>query len=427
MLRLADAKVIFADYDALRRDFRFLRSDALLRSYAGLANIDAGKRSQIERRLIDSWLLCHTGIISEPQAAQSVVNTMISTTDRDLIAYRPPRYGRSIIVEVATTNASNGYHTEHDKTGSKGNEGLLDVKGIGVRAGTQPVATDHSYGLLCLDHLLRELLNQMLLEAVFRHARTRLRALPVYAAIDTGFDCREQLTGSGLIRPAGILVRRAHQRYWCGVEVPSRGSVEQFACAQIEMLLRLYGITSVSNGSTFELLENTEDRSINAFVRGRQMTGYSQEQLRTIWRLGGDGRWSRFGGVNIQTTRAVSVRPLVAELVDFGHFNVRESFDIPLVSLVRGRPLQWGGVIKPGSPGYVQPDPSRQIQLKFWGEKLISRRAARLTGLAANCIIPRSTELIMTLVSLWRRSEIEGDQILAALKAHVCKATSHWL
>lgn len=62
-----------------------------------------------------------------------------------------------------------------------------------------------------------------------------------------------------------------------------------------------------------------------------------------------------------------------AQIVDFGHFEVRERFDLPVVSLVADRILRWGGALIPGTPHYVQPDPALALPWTRWGRWTRSR------------------------------------------------------
>jgi hypothetical protein len=209
------------------------------------------------------------------------------------------------------------------------------------------------------------------------------------------------------------------------VDLPIRGSLEHVASIQIEMLLRQYGITSANRGTTLELRRN-EDGSVVAHLGGAAVTGYSQDQLEALYRLGGGGRWRRFAGVNVQTTRTVSTRPLQATLVDFGHYKVHESFRDPVLSTVRGRPLQWGGVLAPDDPRFPNPDPAHRVDSGAWRARPIDPRAARRLGLPGGFVSTPTLELAMILATRWRAGELDGEGVRAALEEHVAEATAGW-
>lgn len=76
----------------------------------------------------------------------------------------------------------------------------------------------------------------------------------------------------------------------------------------------------------------------------------------------------RFEGVNIQLIREVDLQPSRAQLVDFGHYEVRERFECGVVSLVQDRLMRWGGVVKPDSTNFVQPAPELSQPVFTWDQ-----------------------------------------------------------
>jgi hypothetical protein len=77
---LAKAKIVYVDYELVKKDFPQLK------------NLSSPE--------IDKWLLENCAIISSPQANQEIVNTKIPTTGIIQNAYRPPDYGRALVVPV---------------------------------------------------------------------------------------------------------------------------------------------------------------------------------------------------------------------------------------------------------------------------------------------------------------------------------------
>jgi hypothetical protein len=421
VLRLATARVIFADHDLLRRDFPALRSDALAAAHPEIAIAPSHARPALEQRRIDEWLLHHAGYVSTSQAAACVVNTPIATIGGAVRAHRPPRYGRAAIVELKASSAvpppgvSAPWIAETD--------GLLDLKGIGVAPGRTPRPGLYSDGLLQLDLALRELLFQRLIEAVFRHAGTSLSTVPVYGLLDAGFDSTN-VWHSGSVRPAAIIVRGAHRRHRRGTELPARGSVEQHVLCAVELLLRRYGVTSVGAPGTLALC--ADDRGhVTATVDGRPATA-SRAQIEALWAMSRRGRWPVLEGINVQTTRVLTWEPLLAELVDFGQFVVRGEMDLPLVSLVRDRPLRFGGVRFPDRCGYVRPHPRSRATPDEWGERPIDASSAALLGLPRGTVLERPHELGAVLAMRWRRGDVDGAGVLAAVQAHVRATSDAW-
>lgn len=397
MLRLDTARVLFADHALLRRDFPQLRSGALARRHPSLAAAPSHERPARERELIEAWLLRHAGLISGAQAAANEVNGPIAAAGGP-IAYRPRHYGRAVIAPV-------------DDDG-----GLLDLKGVGVAPGVRPRPGAHRDGLLPLDLLLLELLNQRLVEAVLRHAGEEVTGLPVYGAIDAGFDVLAPWP-----RAAGILVRRAHRRTRAD-QLPARGSVEHFVTTAVELVLRRYGVTSV-NGTVARQLSRAADGTLVAHAVDRQVEDTGPALLAALWGRAGalDGPCY---GANVQTTREVSARPLRAELVDFGHYAVRERFAAPLLGLVADRPLNWGGELLPGDPLYLQPDPALAVSTRVYGgaglsevdaDPAIEHADADELGVPAGLRLSRARRTAIRLAHGWRRGDLDGAAIRAAI------------
>jgi hypothetical protein len=75
---------------------------------------------------------------------------------------------------------------------------------------------------------------------------------------------------------------------------------------------------------------------------------------------------------------------------------------LPLVNLVRDRPLGWGEVVWPQSPRFVQPEPALRV---VW---------------------PDRTELCWRLARQFRESEIDGNRVIAALAEPLAAITDGW-
>lgn len=381
--RVEGARVVFADHDLLRRDFPMLERAA--------------------PEAVDEWLLRHAALISVAQAEQSVVNTPIRVVGEPLEVYRPPRYGRAFIAPVP---------------GEEGEPaGLLDLKGIGVRSGLKPRASIHGDGLLVLGEALEEYMTQLLLDAVFRHSSEPFRTLPVYAILDLGFDSLSM----GTARPAGVVVRRAHRRQPGNMELPVCGSPEQKLYLRIELLLRHYGITSANPGSTYEFIEE-EDGTIRCRFGGFDAVYHTQEQIRGIWRNIRNGRKSRrFEGINVQTVRDQNV-----QLLDFGHYKICDGFTEPLLSMVKDRPFNWGGVIPPDSPLYVQPAPELAVSTADWGDSDLSGEEAAALGVLPGEALSKKEELGLRLARDFRDGKKTGAEVRAAIEDLIARTAARW-
>ncbi|HWT05748.1 MAG TPA: hypothetical protein VN224_08325, partial [Xanthomonadales bacterium] len=330
--RVSTARIIFADHDLLQHDFPPL--------------------AKLSRERQEHWLLEHAGIISSAQAAESTVNTHIETAGEPRPAWRPSRYGRAVIVPA---------HEHAPGTGAQC--GLLDIKGAGIAADRVPSLHFHSSGLCYVREVLREALFASLIDTIFRRAAPAFHTVPIYGIIDLGFDARRR-TGPPL--PAGALVRRAHRREPNG-ELPRRGSTIERTKLEIELLLRHYGITSSNRGTRFQF-EREGERIRVRYAGGAYADPDTTQQRLIAERLGAAPLPLTCDGVNVQLTRDLNTSPeFRAQLVDFGHYEMRTGFEYPLVSLVRDDFIRWGAAIWPSDPAFVQPLPSLCVPENLWG------------------------------------------------------------
>jgi len=385
MLRVDGARVVFADYELLQRDFPQLRG----------ATAPA----------IDAWLLRNAAVISEPQAKQSNVNTPIRTTGGRVTAFRPPLYGRAVVVAVQDSP-----------------EGLLDVKGSGVAPALRPVNQAHANGLLALGEALANIVFREVMELIFRRAGTGFVTVPEYAVIDLGFDVRDLF---GPATPACIQVRQAHRRPVGGVELPLAGSPEQQVKLEIELLLRHYGATSCSPATSFVLDDASGKLEIT--YADKPLPKHTDEQIATFRKLSRfEGGRQVIEGVNVQLTRESGVKPSHARVIDFGHYSVRERFEYPVVSLVRNRLMRWGGAIFPGDPFFMEPREAIRLPLEQWGtpDKPDPRFA-----------VPNHPDLIwpapfiagFELAHAFREGTIDGAAGRARLDAMLHDVTQRWV
>jgi hypothetical protein len=384
MLHVDGARVVFADYALLQRDFAQLRGAS--------------------PAVIDEWLLRNAAVISESQAQQSTVNTPIRLSGAKVSAYRPPLYGRAVVVQVG--NAP---------------EGMLDVKGTGVGPRIKPVNQAHANGLLALGEALTNIAFREVMDMIFTVAGSGFSTVSEYALIDLGFDVCDLF---GPATPACVQVRQAHRRPVGGVELPLAGSPEQQLKLEIEFLLRHYGMTSCSPATSF-VIDDSSGKPEMTYAE-KPLPKHSDEQVAAfLKRARYKGGRVMIEGVNVQLTRESGVKPSRARVVDFGHYSVRKTFEIPMVSLVRNRLMRWGGAVFPGEKFFPQPVPDIRLRHDQWGSP--DKPDPRF-------MVPHHPELVwptpfvtgFELAHGFRAGTIDGNGVRARLDALLDDARSRW-
>jgi hypothetical protein len=411
--RVAGARVVFADYDLLRADFPGLSTDCLARHHPDLKGMPEPQRETRAREIIDAWLVHNGGLISVTQAGQSLVNTPISCLSDPVEVYRLPQGGRVFFTQVSAEPVTPGETAE----------GLLDLKGVGVRPAAVPSFERHWDGLIALRYAFEDFILQLIIDTIFRHAGVDFHTLPVYAILDPGFDVLREARS-----PAGILVRRANRRRLGKVDFPPHGTAEHGLQLKIELLLRKYGMTSVNPGTVFELSRDSEG-TVTLLQGGRiyPWGGAPQDRLQKLWKaVGRDGEGTlRFDGVNIQLTRTLPAEP--PQLVDFGHFRIMSRFVHPLLTQVQDRPFFWGGILYPDHPRFVQPLPGLAISNAPWdeAEDRTAEEEAEGRALTGGTRLNSVDLLCARLATGFREGRISGSEVRAALGGLVETITSH--
>ena len=171
--KLANPRIVVADYDLIRRDFPAM---------AAKTNDE-----------IDRWILDQVGYVSIPQAEQTVVNTRIQTTGQTRTGYRPPKYGRAMVFDMA--HPDSGDHL-----------GIIDVKGTGA---LNPGQRDHGNGVATLGESMREFIYENMMRRVLKDSDLENKTVGSYAVIDPGFDV---VHADGSTSPAGYYLRQGHDR-----------------------------------------------------------------------------------------------------------------------------------------------------------------------------------------------------------------------
>jgi len=376
---LPQASVVWADYDAIANDFQQLRFGSLRKRISALGMTEPTDSDL--KSIVDNWLLQNAAVISEAQTRQTVVNRRIAATGPPRVAYRAPRCGR--VVLMPTRDASLPCVDLSGIQRQEQSDGLLEIKGAGVAPGRIPELSVHGTGLMLLPEAFADIARQRLVEAALQRAGVDVRGVPVYAVFDLGFDTCSPMTDWV---PAGSMVRAVRQRPPGGFDVPRTGSELQQVKLEIELTLRLFGITS-ANFHTRLVIWN-DGGQLKAQYGGRDLPFTTPEFLRDLVDELKRPLPLRFEGINIQNTRKYSLRPLRTELIDLSHYEVRNVFDTPVLSLVLDQTFNWGGVLWPDDPAWIQPDPDHAFKHEIAGDRPVPPDLANWSGLR-----PRGTNL----------------------------------
>jgi hypothetical protein len=392
--RLRGAKVAFADYSLLQRDFDELCDRALFVRFPELKRLESDAQRVAIHDVIDQWLVEHSAVVSEAQQAQALVNSEIRTAGPPLKAHRPPRYGRSVVVDLREIRTEGSAF-------AGGAGGLLDLKGVGVSAGRRPANKSYANGLEYLGVALGDYLIKRIIDAIFLRTVPGLSTVPVYAVLDLGFDIHDGWRGTA---PAGLHVRKAHRRPRGGSGIPPSGSPAEAMSVFIELLLRAYGLTSVNQGNCLVIESGTNGRL--RVTNSEQEISHAldpedQDRIRAFQGNHGDLRIER---INIQLTRDVDEARRLAQIFDFGHMNIRAEFHNPLASTVSDAWLCIGGVLWPDSPSFVRPDQEVAPPLGDWHRHALNDfcfglahqlREGVMTSAALRCALEKRLECLI--------------------------------
>ena len=415
LLPLADACVVFADYHLIQHDFPMLAEPALCQAHPRLKELADGERQMAIHKIIDQWLLDNAAFISTAQQPKSEVNEAVGVRGEPVLAYRPPFYGRANVVSLE----QNACARAGDKTPTNLPSGLLDIKGTGLEPGRKPSLEILKSGVLRLDRALLELAVQWLLDEILVHAESPIKTVPTYAVLDAGFNIRIKKS-QPYNMPAGLLVRRAHQRrtqhqgwlmpseqcdQW---DFPLYDCFEQDMRFAVETLLRGYGLTS-TDALPFTLY-NHGDRLALTFGDLRVEEVLSPEEIAQVMSNVGPGRIKTpMETVTVQFTRVDEDRREESslQLLDFGSYRIACDFHMPMTAPARDRPMTIGPIIWPDDPRYVRVDPQKGVKAHaFWDFYLAHNP---LTGYVAD----------------WQRGAMSRDAIYQKIREKI-RETLPW-
>lgn len=329
------ARVVVANYGAIRKDFRGAFTQAFFDRYRDSCSDDCVRTGVPCCTLIDKWLLESSAYVADSHVKTSTLNSRIHHGKTQFIAYRPPRYGRALVIEVPDCGDSRA--------------GLFDIKGAGVGPGIVPTPTSTSNGLEYLGAALADFFFAAVIDRVFARTVPGFRSLPTYAVLDLGFDLTEGWNG---VQPAGLHVRRAHRRELDGNELPVSGSERERVIIQIELILRMFGLTTADESTSFYLRRSKDGRAltksgIELVARTRQ----EQEKLDQLLK----SRGRRLECANVQIAADLSWSPPSAQFIDFGTVHPRRRFVDPLFAPAKDAFFQLGRQILDRDGKAIQP------------------------------------------------------------------------
>jgi len=317
MLGVQNARVVFANYQALRHDF------------------SSATRKMSESQ-IDEWLISNTAFVSSSQAKSSEVSTCIALNGSHREAVRPPRYGRAAVMvesqpELLCTPA------------------VFDVKGIGVPPDEAP-HLPNSNGLMTLDEAVHEVLMEHIVNAIMSEAGLTISALPSYAVIDLGFDA---LHVNGLESQRAVaLVRRSATRPSFQWQRDIQGAEVARLLMQIELLLRQAGISASMCGAVRIRLTKVLNQK-RVFRDETELDIPNRRKEALFDEVNWKGEDIYIDGVNVQITSGYDCKGLQARLMDFGRYRFASDFASPLYSWVDADYLSMNGVyLSPDCPQY---------------------------------------------------------------------------
>jgi hypothetical protein len=213
-----EGRVVVADYSQIKKDFSnvYFKGSPL---------------ATTSNEIINEWLIYNACILTSRNIASSLY-VPEPTTDEVLrptivshkrpLAYRPPNYGRAVVIDV-TGEYTNKMGTSEDLSTIKG---LIDIKGVGMNPvwkynrktrlykkmdrGPKP----HAYqtGTMSLKNAVYEFFIEQIVRIILTHSKYMIMngvdTIRSYAVIDLGLYVKE----SDEVYRAGLYLRQPHVR-----------------------------------------------------------------------------------------------------------------------------------------------------------------------------------------------------------------------
>jgi hypothetical protein len=403
MRHVSSARVVLADYELIQHDFPHLRPASLVSRHRRLIPLTDAERQQEFRGIIDDWLLASAAYMSDTQCRQNDFNSEIPV-DQGATGYRPPTYGRALVVPVQATKDPRQPDVEAPYSTMPG---LLDIKGAGAGPGKKQ--TSEFNGLEYLACALNEYVIKRAVDAIFEREVPTMWTVPVYAVLDLGFEVREGHLGSG---PAGMHVRRAHRRVLhSGHTGPTYANVSM----DVEMALRKYGLTATGSFGRV-VIEETDGKLTTTIFRQAQ-TPTTPAEVGLCLRILKKGQRVVIDRTDVQLARGAEWPPATGQMYDFGNVHACASFSRPVGYLFS---MSEKTTIWPDDGRYVRPDPVLRLPSETWVRSVLMKRCVNLAKqFRENAIgredLWRGLELpLQQMVDRWRKNE--GSRASAGLR-----------
>jgi len=362
VVQVRTAKVLCANYRAIVHDFPQVFGAEAIRDSQWPSCDRCRASGRACREAINAWLIRNAGFISARQLAPNSVNSPIETGDVIRTAYRPPAYGRAVVIPI-------------DSPAKPGQAGFLDLKGVGVAPDETPSHKAYSDGLEYLGYALADFFYGWLVDLIFSRTCPGYHVLPVYAVLDLGFDIVDGWHGTA---PAGLHVRRAHARPIPTENLPMSGADREKLLIHAELLLRTFGLSTTGNTTSFKISDEQESGLVygdNPVVLRSDLDRKKASQIIDTIR---DSGGTRLEIMNVQATSHGSWDDKTQEIFDFGQVGAFHDFWHPVANLIRNGALSVGRIISPRQPAFVRPS----SRLAF-DPKLFNRHSVNAYGFYA--------------------------------------------
>lgn len=402
-VRVRGARVACANYRALLHDFpHVFGAEARRRSpLPGCDSCaDAGK---LCIKAVNAWLIRNSAFISRQQLQPNEVNSPVDIDPGEVRrGYRPPEYGRAAVVPI-----------DSETRGSEAR--YLDLKGIGIAAGKVASHQPHSSGLDYLGNALVDFFFGWLIDTIFARTCPSYHVVPVYAVLDLGFDIVGGPFGAA---PAGLHVRRAHARPF--PTLPLSGSAHEKLMIHVEMMLRLFGLTTTNYLTSYRLRDGDTDPKLVRLEGPLTVeTDAEKRKAATLIEAIRNSGGNSLEVLNVQSTDEGDWERKTFEIYDFGHVRSERRFTAPFANPIRDGALRIGRITSPGQPSFVQPEPGMAIDIDLCDRESANAfgfyTAAKIRHSPKNCS-QRTVETILRLARLkvmrrdmeWARRKMEA-------------------
>ncbi|WP_103072550.1 hypothetical protein [Aquimarina sediminis] len=329
MFGVANAKVIFANYEVIKSDFPN-QWDRIT------------KGVDCEEAAIDKWLVENTAFISNKQAHSSCTNNSISLTGVRCRAWRPSQCNRSAIL---------GQPEMYEED----SRFLFDVKGNGVSLNEDPKFANTD-GFMTLSEAIHEVIIEHLIFASMVHATVDIRPMPAYGVVDLGFSVWSE--DDHKPERAVLLLRRATIKHQNQREPFEQEKESALVFLKTELLFRKYGLSSSNCASVgfnvlYDGIRLIVDRDGQRIKLGNTLEHQLMHDLHIK-----KGNTIIIDGINIQTTNKMESNPTSIRIMDFEGYKICSRFRNDLYASVDTDYQNLKGIfLSRKDKKYIQPDP----------------------------------------------------------------------